>query len=93
MDRDEWLAALSAQLGTEDVVLDDDAVHIVLDLARDAAHEVERPAAPLTTFLIGVAVGRGASLGAVAAQATDLILGQPATTGEDRTASEEGPAQ
>jgi hypothetical protein len=79
MDRDEWLAALSAQLGTEDVVLDDDAVHIVLDLARDAAHEVERPAAPLTTFLIGVAVGRGASLGAVAAQATDLILGQPTT--------------
>lgn len=85
MDRDEWLAALSAQLGTEDVALDDDAVHILLDLARDAAHEVERPAAPLTTFLIGVAVGRGASLGAVAARATDLILSQPAP--------DEGPAQ
>ncbi len=85
MDRDEWLAALSAQLGTADVALDDDAVHILLDLARDAAHEVERPAAPLTTFLIGVAVGRGASLGAAAAQATDLILSQ--------SAPDEGPAQ
>ena len=89
MDRDQWLATLSAQLGTEDVVLDDDAVHIVLDLARDAAHEVERPAAPLTTFLIGVAVGRGAALGAVAAQATELILDQP---GEERATPKEGPA-
>lgn len=78
MDRDEWLAALSAQIGTEDVELNSEAVHIVLDLARDAAHEVERPAAPLTAFLVGVAVGRGGSLGAVAAQATELILQQPA---------------
>lgn len=30
---------------------------LVLDLARDAAHNVERPAAPLTTFLVGYAAG------------------------------------
>lgn len=29
----------------------------VLDLARDAAHGVARPAAPLTTFLVGLAAG------------------------------------
>ncbi len=86
MDRDEWLAALSAQIGTEDIELGSDAVHTLLDLARDAAHEVERPAAPLTTFLIGVAVGRGASLGAVAAKATELILAQP-----ERPTPEVGP--
>jgi hypothetical protein len=28
---------------------------IVLDLARDAAHSVERPAAPITTYLLGYA--------------------------------------
>ncbi|MGA8210971.1 MAG: DUF6457 domain-containing protein [Nocardioidaceae bacterium] len=28
---------------------------LVLDLARDAAHNVERPAAPITTFLLGYA--------------------------------------
>ena len=28
---------------------------LVLDLARDAAHAVERPAAPLTTYLLGYA--------------------------------------
>jgi hypothetical protein len=30
---------------------------LVLDLARDAAHAVERPAAPITTFLVGYAAG------------------------------------
>ena len=50
-------------------VSDDDTMHTLLDLARDAAHEVERPAAPLTTFLVGVAVGRGATLGAAAGTA------------------------
>ncbi len=34
----------------------------ILDLARDAAHGIERPAAPLTTFLVGYAAGlRGGS--------------------------------
>jgi Domain of unknown function (DUF6457) len=34
----------------------------ILDLARDAAHLIERPAAPLTTFLVGYAAGvRGGS--------------------------------
>ena len=30
---------------------------LVLDLAREAAHGVARPAAPLTTFLAGYALG------------------------------------
>lgn len=30
---------------------------LVLDLARTVAHSVERPAAPVTTFLLGVAAG------------------------------------
>ena len=32
---------------------------LVLDLAREAAHGVMRPAAPLTTYLLGLAVARG----------------------------------
>ena len=28
---------------------------LILDLARDAAHNVERPAAPITTYLLGYA--------------------------------------
>jgi len=34
----------------------------VLDLTRDVAHGVARPAAPLTAYLVGMAVGRGLAL-------------------------------
>ena len=30
---------------------------LVLDLAKEVAHSVERPAAPVTTFLVGYAAG------------------------------------
>jgi hypothetical protein len=75
MELKQWLTTLSAALQTSDVItLDEDAVHILLDLARDSAHEVERVAAPLTTFLVGIAVGRGAALGNTAATATALLM-------------------
>lgn len=88
MNLDEWLAALSTAIGTDDVPLDGDALHTLLDLARDSAHNVERIAAPLTTYLVGVAVGRGAPLGSVAATATALATGTTApTTTPDPTGS------
>ena len=74
MELKQWLTTLSAGLQTTDVTLDEDAVHILLDLARDSSHEVERVAAPLTTFLVGIAVGRGVSLGTAAATATALLM-------------------
>ncbi|GAA2101413.1 hypothetical protein GCM10009841_17120 [Microlunatus panaciterrae] len=81
MSLDDWMAALSEEIGTDDLQFDDDAVHTLLDLARDAAHEVERVAAPLTTFLVGVAVGRGVPLGEAAAKATALAMKHPEQTG------------
>ncbi|MET9668986.1 NTP transferase domain-containing protein [Streptomyces sp. NPDC006475] len=48
---DEWITAVKDELGIE---LDVDT-GALLDLARDAAHGVARPAAPLTTFLVGYA--------------------------------------
>ncbi|MFC9427286.1 NTP transferase domain-containing protein [Streptomyces sp. NPDC056987] len=51
---DEWITAVKDELGIE---LDVD-ISVLLDLARDAAHGVARPAAPLTTFLVGYAAGR-----------------------------------
>ena len=51
-----WLARMSAAVGMPmpDVPVDD-----LLDLTRDVAHGVERKAAPLTTYLLGIAVGSG----------------------------------
>jgi hypothetical protein len=74
MELKQWLETLSAELGTSDVTMDDNAVSILLELARDSAHEVERVAAPLTTFLVGIAVGRGGTLSAAAATATKLLM-------------------
>jgi hypothetical protein len=76
MELKQWLTTLSAELETSDVSMDDNAVRTVLDLARDSAHEVERVAAPLTTFLVGIAVGRGAALSTAAATATALLLNE-----------------
>ncbi|WP_329021309.1 DUF6457 domain-containing protein [Streptomyces sp. NBC_00690] len=56
---DEWIAAVKDEL---DIELDVD-VSGLLDLARDAAHGVARPAAPLTTFLVGYAAGAAAHRG------------------------------
>jgi len=73
MDLKPWLNALARALQLPEGAPDDHAIRTLLSLARDAAHEVERPAAPLTTFLVGVAVGRGASLEQAAATATALL--------------------
>jgi hypothetical protein len=54
---DEWVAAVSTALGSDQAV----DVDTILDVARDAAHAVARPAAPVTTFLLGCAVAGGAS--------------------------------
>ena len=68
-----WADKLGDALGLE-VDIDIDAI---LELARDAAHQIERPAAPLTAFLVGyAAASRGGSAEDVADcidVATDLI--------------------
>jgi hypothetical protein len=73
MELSTWLEAVAARLDISDVPLTDDVVQILLDLARDSAHEVERVAAPLTTFLAGVAVGRGADVAGTSHAITDLL--------------------
>ena len=55
-DLEDWVVTASQALGLEDAV----DVGLVLDLARDVAHGVARPAAPVTAYLLGLAVGRGA---------------------------------
>jgi hypothetical protein len=55
-----WLAAALDAAGADPGVglVGDDAIAVVLDLARDAAHEIERPAAPVSTFALGFALGQ-----------------------------------
>lgn len=64
---DEWVAALASELDVDPEAVD---VRLLLEVAKDAAHNVDRPAAPLTTFLVGYAAGlRGGGTPAVSAAA------------------------
>lgn len=53
---DEWVAEAAELTGVDPAEV---PIDLVLELARRAAHGVARPAAPVTTFLLGLAVGSG----------------------------------
>jgi len=72
---DEWIDAVRLELGLDDPV----DVDVILDVARVAAHNVARPAAPVTTYLLGVAVARGADLGQAQALISTLADRWPAS--------------
>lgn len=89
----QWTDQLRTQLGID---LDVD-LKLVLDLARDAAHSVERPAAPVTTFLVGYAAARRGGSAADIAECSKVaaaLAARWAVTdsgfGTDRRGSEHG---
>jgi hypothetical protein len=72
----DWIAAVQKVLGL-DVSFDTDAI---LDVAREAAHATERKAAPVTTYLMGVAAAQGANPQEVAAKIEKLAKSWPRAT-------------
>ena len=56
----EWTNKLLAAFEIADIEID---IHAVLNLAGVAAHSIVRPAAPLTTFVAGLAAGLAAGSG------------------------------
>jgi hypothetical protein len=58
-DAARWATLVTAELG----ITSDDLARLsrsVLEMVRDVAHGVNRPSAPLTAFLVGLAAGRAA---------------------------------
>lgn len=89
---ESWLAALATELGIDPA---DVPIGAVLDIARDVAYGVARPAAPLSTFLVGFAAAQRAAAGedlaealGDAAQRTSGLAGRWAdlSAGENPTA-------
>jgi hypothetical protein len=74
---DDWTDAVCAELGLDP---QDATQKTVLNLARVVAHTVDRPAAPLTSFFLGFAVGRGQPLAETAARLQQLAQGWQADT-------------
>ncbi|GGQ45287.1 DUF6457 domain-containing protein [Couchioplanes azureus] len=70
--------AADAAPGSTDVAREaPSATALVLDVARDVAHNVVRPGAPISTYLMGLAVGRGADPADVAARLSELAKSWP----------------
>ena len=64
-----WTDAVRADLG----LADDPQVGLVLRMSKEVAHGVVRPAAPVTAYLLGLAVGRGADPQEAAARIARLV--------------------
>jgi len=80
---DEWLVAAADELGVEHPV----DSRLLLDMTRDVAHGVERPAAPLTAYLLGLAVARGAKPAEACARLSALAATWTAATATSASAS------
>jgi hypothetical protein len=65
MTVEEWVPLLAAELGV-DTEIDIDAI---LAIAGDVAHAVERKAAPVSAFVIGLAAGRAGGTAEAVAEA------------------------
>ena len=89
---EEWIAAVKAELGIDPEV----DTKTLLDAAREAAHTVARPAAPLTTFLVGYAVALHDMAPAEAARRVAALAGrwgaEHQATGTSGPAGEPGQA-
>jgi hypothetical protein len=70
---DDWIAQASTALDVPSDSLSTELRNELLDLTRDVAHGVARIAGPLTCYLVGVAVGRGADPAAALAALTAVV--------------------
>jgi hypothetical protein len=83
---EEWTAAAGAGLGLAPDSLNTAEIKAVLDVTRDVAHAVDRVAAPLTAYLLGVAVGGGLTLTEAADRVHALVTGWPESAEPPATA-------
>jgi hypothetical protein len=73
---DDWIESVCRTVEVR--TISDDERRLVLDVARDVARGVLRPAAPLSAYLLGLAVGRGADPAAAAEAIMVLARDWPA---------------
>jgi hypothetical protein len=72
---DDWLGQACDALDLPADSIPTDRRDALLDLTRDVAHGVARIAGPLTCYLVGIAVGRGADPAQALAKVTALTAG------------------
>ena len=80
---DDWVDRVIEALGLEASAVDED---LILDLARDVAHSVERKAAPVTTFLVGLAAARAGGDRAAVERAASAVRELAGSFGKEGSA-------
>ena len=83
-----WIDAVCADLGVPAALVDVAAIH---DLSRQVAHGLARPLAPVSTFILGVALGRALcdseqAFDPASPQAADLASGSASSLVTDLVA-------
>ncbi|MEV0587769.1 NTP transferase domain-containing protein [Nonomuraea sp. NPDC050310] len=78
----EWTALVCKELGVDPAAVDRD---LILDLTKEVAHGVARPAAPLTAYLLGLAQGAGTAPEDAVAKLTTLARNWERATTETLT--------
>jgi hypothetical protein len=77
----EWVAVACDAVGADSGQVDIVEIH---HLSKEVAHRLERPLAPVSTFILGLAVGSGAVTAQERAALLDRILGTlPVEAGTD----------
>jgi Domain of unknown function (DUF6457) len=71
---DTWIETACMELGVDP---GDEYTKTILNLTRVIAHKVDRRGAPLTSYLLGLAVGGGQSLADAAARLQDIARNWP----------------
>ena len=71
---DTWIETACMELGVDP---GDEYTKTILNLTRVIAHKVDRRGAPLTSYLLGLAVGRGQPLADAAARLQDIARNWP----------------
>ena len=71
---DAWIETACAELGVDP---GDEYTKTILNLTRVIAHKVDRRGAPLTSYLLGLAVGGGQPLADAAARLQDIARNWP----------------
>lgn len=69
---DDWLAGSAVALELPPTPIDPALRAQLLELTREVAHGVTRVGGPLTCYLVGIAVGRGADPAAAVAAVRQL---------------------
>ena len=77
---DRWVMAVAEDLGVAPNPAD---TRTILDMTKVVAHNVDRPAAPVTSYLVGIAVGRGMTLSQAIQQVTGLASSWPGQSEEN----------